>query len=150
MAIPTTGPVSASDINVELDRTSTSQISLDDARSGVYSTINDASDSIPPSTGEISYSDWRGYDHDATSGPTLGGPTLDKIGISISQFSSRGICFQGAEVAAYFESPFDTGSAVYSDAGGTKPLSDGWYNTEEGVAFEMSNGVIQNTLECEV
>jgi len=145
MAIPTTGPVSASDINVELDRTSTSQISLDDARSGVYSTINNASSNKPPSTGEISYSDWHGYDHDATSGPTL-----DEIGISASQSSPSDICFQGAEVFAYFESPFDTGSAVYSDAEGTSPLSDGWYNTEEGVAFQMSNGVIQNTLECEV
>lgn len=142
MAIPSSGQVKASDLNSELDRTSTSQISLDDARSGVYATINNASGSIPPSTGEISYSDWHGYDHDAI--------TLDEIGISASQSSSRGICFQGAVVAAYFESPFDTGSAVYSDAGGTSPLSDGWYNTEEGVAFEMSNGVIANTLECEV
>lgn len=144
MAIPTTGPVSASDINVELDRTSTSQISLDDARSGVYSTINDASSNKPPSTGETSYSDWRGYDHDATSGPTL-----DEIGISgIPQSSSRGICEESITVAAYFESPFDPGTAVYSDAGGTSPLSDGWYNTEGGIAFSMNNGVIENTISC--
>jgi len=143
MAISITGPVKASDINSELDRGSSSEISINDARNDEYAFINNASRVIPPTNGQIAFPDWRGYDHDATSGPIL-----DEIGISKHQSTLEGICGQRITVGAYFESPFDKGTAVYGDKRGTSHLSNGFYNSEEGIAFQIQEGVISNTFRC--
>lgn len=144
MAIPSSGSISASDLNSELERTSTSQISLDDARSGVYSTINDASGDKPPSTGEISYSDWRGYDHDATSSPSL-----ILIGISNRATTTRNICGLTIDTPGYFDQPLSVGAIGYSDQLGTSPLSSGYYNTEQGAWIEIGiSGLVDNVTAC--
>ena len=143
MALPSSGPISASDINSELGRTSTSQISLDDARSGVYSTINDASGDKPPSTGEVSYSDWYGYDHNPTSG------SLILIGISNRATTTRGICILTINTPGYFDKPLSVGAIGYSDQFGTLPLSSGYYNTEQGVWIEIGiSGLVVGVTAC--
>ena len=59
MPLPSSGQIAASQINTELGRSSTAQMSIVDARNGSYATINDAS-GFRPTTGPnygYSYSD---------------------------------------------------------------------------------------------
>lgn len=65
MALPSSGQISLNDINLELGRTSGTQISLDDAENGTYATINPYSCKRPSSTNPASVSEWHGYDHNA-------------------------------------------------------------------------------------
>ena len=58
-----TGQVSMTAINLELGRSSNSQISLDAAENGSYAAINSCSPSRPSSSNPASMSEWRGYNH---------------------------------------------------------------------------------------
>ena len=64
MALPTSGQIRMSQINGELGRSITSQISLDTAESGGYGTINASSPSRPNTNRPAAMSEWYGYDHD--------------------------------------------------------------------------------------
>jgi hypothetical protein len=57
-----------SDINVELGRSSTAQISLNAAEDGAYGAINTNSPSRPSSSDPASMSEWYSYDHNASGG----------------------------------------------------------------------------------
>jgi hypothetical protein len=61
MALPASGQISMGDIRVELGVPTQSPFSLDTARAGGYVTLNTNSPSLPPSTGQISLSDWYEY-----------------------------------------------------------------------------------------
>jgi hypothetical protein len=63
MALPASGQISMDDIRIELGVPTQSPFGLNEARSGTYSTINPCSTNKPPSTGQISLSDWYGYNH---------------------------------------------------------------------------------------
>jgi len=67
MALPASGPISMDAIRVELGVPSQSPFSLDTARSGGYVTLNTSSPTLPPSTGQVSLSDWYSYDQTAAS-----------------------------------------------------------------------------------
>lgn len=66
MALPQFGQVSASTINLELNRPSTAQLSIDSAENGVYGNINQNSNLRPSSSNPAAYSEWWGYNHGAT------------------------------------------------------------------------------------
>lgn len=68
MALQSSGEIKMSQINTELGRTSNATISLDDAESGVYATINTASSSYPNNARPAAISEWYSYDHSAASG----------------------------------------------------------------------------------
>jgi hypothetical protein len=74
MALPLSGEISMYDIQVELGIGEGDpgffDFGLDQARSGVYVTINTCSTYKPPSSGPISLSDWYGYDQTQSCGPT--------------------------------------------------------------------------------
>jgi hypothetical protein len=57
-----------SQINTELGRSSTANISLDTAENGGYATINTASSSRPSATNPATMSEWYNYNHNASSG----------------------------------------------------------------------------------
>jgi hypothetical protein len=139
MAISSNGQVSASDINTELGRSASSQKSLDDARRGNYAQINQVNEDKPPISGQVSYSDWRGYDHDKVS--------LSAIPIS-SVTSSKAAC--GAKILrnGYFDNALNIGSAGFFDINSTNPLGDGYYNTNQGKAIEIINGKISKIAIC--
>lgn len=65
MSLPSTGQIKASDINIELGRTSTLQYSFQQAESGIYVPINTASTIRPNGAAPNSISEWRGYNHTA-------------------------------------------------------------------------------------
>ena len=61
MGLPTSGQISMDDIRIELGVPTQSPFDLDTARSGGYVTLNVNSPTLPPSTGQVSFSDWYGY-----------------------------------------------------------------------------------------
>ena len=63
MTLPLSGPLEASDINVELGRSATAVMSIKDAATGVYATINTCSPYYPNGTAPHAYSEWYGYNH---------------------------------------------------------------------------------------
>ena len=65
MALQSSGSISMSQINSELQRSSTSTISLDAAENGSYATINTCSSSRPSSGNPASMSEWYSYNHTA-------------------------------------------------------------------------------------
>jgi len=65
MTLPLSGPLEASDINVELGRSATAVMSIKDAATGVYGAINTCSPYYPNSAAPHAYSEWYGYDHNA-------------------------------------------------------------------------------------
>lgn len=66
MTLPLSGTLEASDINVELGRSATATFSITDAVNGVYGAINTCSLYYPNSAAPHEYSEWYGYDHNAT------------------------------------------------------------------------------------
>lgn len=63
MVLPTSGPISLQNINTELGRTSTATIGLQQAETGVYGAINQASAQRPDGVAPHSMNEWYGYDH---------------------------------------------------------------------------------------
>ena len=67
MALPSSGQISMSQINTELGRSSTAQISLDTAENGGYGAINTNSSSRPNASNPAAMSEWYSYNHSAGS-----------------------------------------------------------------------------------
>ena len=65
MTLPLSGPLEASDINVELGRSATATFSIKDAATGVYGAINTCSPYYPNASAPHAYSEWYGYNHNA-------------------------------------------------------------------------------------
>lgn len=63
MALPSSGQISMSQINSELGRSSTANISLDTAENGGYAAINTCSPSHPDSGNPATMNEWHGYNH---------------------------------------------------------------------------------------
>jgi len=63
MTLPLSGPLEASDINVELGRSATAVMSIKDAATGVYGAINTCSPYYPNGSAPHAYSEWYGYNH---------------------------------------------------------------------------------------
>lgn len=72
MALQGSGSISMSQINTELQRSSTATISLDAAENGSYATINTCSSSRPSSSNPASMSEWYSYNHTAACCPAYG------------------------------------------------------------------------------
>lgn len=69
MTLVRSGQLGLGDINVELGRSRTSQISLDTAENGGYGAINQNSRSRPSSTNPAAVSEWYGYNHTFVPAP---------------------------------------------------------------------------------
>ena len=67
MALQSSGTIKMSEINHELGRSGTANISLDSAESGTYGAINTNSASYPSDARPASMSEWYSYNHSATA-----------------------------------------------------------------------------------
>jgi hypothetical protein len=104
MAIPATGQIAMSAINVELGRSSTAFISLDAAENGTYATINVNSAFRPNGANPAAMSEWRRYNHSALplvtsqtiywehfrGGPTGGTMQIYKNGSLVASVTAAG------------------------------------------------------------
>ena len=72
MPLPSSGTISMSQINTELGRSSTAQISLDTAENGGYAAINTCGSPYPSSSNPASMSEWYSYNHSAACCPAYG------------------------------------------------------------------------------
>lgn len=89
MALPRGGEISMSQINVELGRSATALIGLDDAENGAYGAINTNSAARPDAANPASMSEWYGYNH--TAGPAFSCTFNAGTSVSVGLFSVRGI-----------------------------------------------------------
>lgn len=67
MTLPPSGQISFYDINIELGRSGTAQIGLDEAESNVYAPINECSAPFPADSRPASINEWYSYNHNAAS-----------------------------------------------------------------------------------
>jgi hypothetical protein len=119
-----------SDINVELGRSSTANISLDTAENGGYGAINTNSASRPSGTNPAAMSEWYGYNHNAAGAtvtitayinfaPTGGSCTINKNGIrQIRTVNSTIFSFSAAagdEISTTIVSPVGVGRTAIID-----------------------------------
>jgi hypothetical protein len=68
MTLPISGQISFSNINTELDRSPTDQISLVDAETGIYVPINQNSPNRPDGNAPYAISEFYGYNNEALPG----------------------------------------------------------------------------------
>jgi hypothetical protein len=147
MAIPSSGPLSAQSINLELARSRTAELSIDTAENGGYGTINTSSPSRPNSGNPAAYSEWYSYDH------TAGGPSFSPILLGYDVGSGNRACnnFNFGPITQYVEGGitpiFEVVSALYRTADGTVFSRAGWYS--DGSLNKLWNGAGAFTAEEE-
>jgi hypothetical protein len=141
MALPSSGSISMSQINTELGRSSTAAIALDTAENGGYATINVCSASRPSATNPATMSEWRGYNHTASCGPTTytvtiyyniqsgGSPTAADLRYSFNGGSDSVASSQTLPVAS------STVSATISGIAAGTVLRLGIWNSTSGDVF---------------
>jgi len=115
MSLPSSGQLSFSQINVELGRSSTAEISLNEAENGTYATINTDSISRPSATNPASVSEWYSYNHSAVP------PQSGLFGFSSSE---SGACLNLASpTTLYWDTgAFGAGKVLYTDVALTSEL----------------------------
>jgi hypothetical protein len=139
MALPASGQLGLSQINTELGRTATSQISLDTAENGGYGAINRNSRSSPNAANPASVSEWYSYDHRAGGGPGGGGGLTEiLLGYSGraegSNFGELEACseFSSDQVPTYYNA--DNGEwwtvQIFANRAGTVYATAGWYSDQ--------------------
>jgi hypothetical protein len=121
MPIPSSGAVKMSDINTELGRTSTSSnTELSKQANGTYVSINSNSSDKPDGVAPYAMSEWRGYNHSATT--------------SFTSFAGSGIwgsAFEACQDAKSNNTYYHNGSgilpivgdSIYTDSAGNNPIN---------------------------
>ena len=125
MALPSSGQIAMSQINTELIRGSTSQISLDAAENGSYGAINTNSVRYPRASNPAAMSEWYGYNHN--TGPLV--YPLAEIGYdSVNRDRACINAVTGRVVRVFGDSPdFLDCNLLYSNFTGTTYAAAGWY-----------------------
>jgi hypothetical protein len=131
--LQSSGTISFSDINIELGRSSTATIGLDNAENGDYGCIQHCQGSFPLAANPAAISEWYGYNH--TLKATLDGNQWDGPYSTIAA-ACASVIITGAQF--YFYSP--TGGWYINDSLGPccrNCVADGYY--KKGSAFEYVN-----------
>lgn len=121
MTLPASGQIAMSQINTELGRTSTSQISLDTAENGGYITLNSGCSTPPSSTNPASMSEWYSYTQCCNAGAYY----VDSTGAAGSDCGGGAYSYSQT---VYSDNCGSVGSGcnVYTTGGGA--CSSAWYN----------------------
>ena len=136
MALPSSGTIRMSQINSELGRSSTSQISLDAAENGSYGAINQASRSRPNSSNPAYMSEWYGYDHRTVS------VYEQRLGYDAGSFDRACVnIITGRAVRRTTDTQeFPAANLLYQDLAGTTFATAGWYADEFSGIVRYWNG----------
>jgi hypothetical protein len=144
MALPLTGQLKFSDVNVELERSPTASISLDQVESIGF---NRCSTYTPNGVRPATAGEWRGYNHTAI-------PFLFLTNTQGGVESSEDACIlTGTTQRSIYTSSFFNGSSVvdryYEDAGCSPVLRDGFHrNSTATTWYEFLGGFLQNSGAC--
>lgn len=154
MALPATGEISARQINVELGRSTSAELSIDTAENGGYGAINQASPKRPNASNPASFSEWRGYDHNAGSTPTY---VPLQFGFSATSFDDACRFYPGRAIDVWGLDPFDP-SNWYQDGeelfqpgrGGYQYAPAGFYSRDDFYRQWGGSGWIGDIQECRI
>lgn len=131
--------ISMGDINVELGRSRTANISLDAAENGSYATININSTSRPSSTNPATISEWYLYNHNATP------PSYSFSFSTSSSTNPATACGYGYGQTLYSAaSTINVSNFVYTNAELTTPfngLSRYWHSGTNAYRITTAGGV---------
>jgi hypothetical protein len=113
MALQGSGEIRASQINAELGRSGSSNISLDSAENGSYVAINSCSSSKPNASNPASMSEWYSYNHSTAccNAPTITSTSVSSNSITVNFSTSN--C-----TATHIEYSSNYGSSWSSTSGG--------------------------------
>ena len=126
MALPGSGTISASMINIELGRIGTASLSSNNASAGGYSRINSNSVSRPDKFNPDEYSEWYGYNHTAGGGGGGGNTGIENFGYNPDEGNSA--CMIDGNVDCNWISPTNNWwDATTFETGGRSAIR-GWYS----------------------
>jgi len=127
MALPASGQISMDDIRVELGVPSQSPFGINEARLGTYVAINQFSPSKPPSSGQVSLSDW--YSYCQNCGYNSGS-------FYYSSVSAAAACAGSPDTTLYWSGSLAISTILYTDSLGTSEASQGYWSDGTNAYFQ--------------
>jgi hypothetical protein len=131
MALPTSGTISASMINTELNRISTSSLSINNASAGGYGKLNWFSRQRPDKFDPDEYSEWYGYDHSAGGGGGTGSSGTNIFSFDPDNLELAGAdraCMWNGDAPVTWSSPTNNWWDATSFLQGGRNAIRGWYS----------------------
>jgi hypothetical protein len=119
MALPASGQISMDDIRVELGVPTESPFGINEARLGTYQALNQFSPTLPPSSGQVSLSDWYSYSQ-------TGGSNSDTF--YYSSVSAAAACAGTPDTTLYWSGTLTTSTILYTDSLGTSEAAQGYWS----------------------
>jgi hypothetical protein len=142
MTLVSSGPISMGDINVELGRARTSNISLDAAENG---SINANSPSKPSASNPASISEWYSYNHSATA-PSI---VITSYSAGNIYFTVSGTGYAPSSLTVKTSTTSSSGPWTLNTASPTSPRSvtpptlTTWYQLEDPSRLSVVSNVYQ-------
>ena len=126
MALPASGTISASMINIELGRIGSASLSSNNASAGGYWRINFNSAQRPDKFNPDEYSEWYGYNHTAGGGGGGGNTGIENFGYNPDEGESA--CMIDGNVDCNWISPTNNWwDATTFETSGRSAIR-GWYS----------------------
>ena len=125
MALPGSGTISASMINIELGRIGSASLSSNNASAGGYGRINPNSLAKPDKFNPDEYSEWYGYNHSASGGG--GGNTGTEL-FGFDPGAMEAACMINGDVTVSWISPTNNWWDATSFQTGGRSAIRGWYS----------------------
>lgn len=138
-------PISMGDINVELGRIRTSQISLDGAENGSYGAINQNSASKPSGTNPAAISEWYNYNHSATA-PSI---TITSYSAGYLYFTLSGTGYSTSALTVRKSTTSSSGPWSNDTNSSISPRNVGiptvttWYQIQDAITPSILSNVYQ-------
>jgi hypothetical protein len=127
MALPASGQISMDDIRIELGVPTQTPFGLNEARSGTYQALNQFSPSLPPSSGQVSLSDW--YSYCQNCGYNSGSFYYDAS-------SAATACAGSPNTILYWTGSLAISTILYTDSLGTSEASQGYWSDGTNAYFQ--------------
>ena len=141
MTLPASGTISFYDLNIELGRSGTASIGLDNAENGDYGAINKCSSPFPASSNPASINEWYSYNHNAST-TTIGV-------VDYSATSCAAAC--ALNVAGVWTLYYNTAAtAVYTDTTCNTYPSVGYHALlDRSNCYDIgSSGIVNSITAC--
>lgn len=139
MTLQSSGAISMNNINVELGRSGTATIGLNQAESGSYGAINTASTSRPNGSTPNSMNEWYGYNHNAVS----------VYSISVQEMSTVDDCCGFTGTTKYSNcGSLSTSCVMYNTNNTSSPWTNAVFYDGTYIYTTNNSGVIDAQYSC--